>query len=147
MRVVRPYILTSVFLKKKRAKLVFWSIFLLILFVFSLIGFDNNFLIYALLFLVILFVVRKRYLLNRKIYKKFVKVYSSKDAEFYYNRGIAYRYKGDYDRAIQDYNKAIEINPNDADAYYYRGLAYEKLGKKEEAERDFEIYEKLKVKK
>ena len=33
----------------------------------------------------------------------------------------------DYKGAIQDYNKAIEINPNDADAYNNRGNAKAKL--------------------
>ena len=29
----------------------------------------------------------------------------------YYNRGVAYETKGDHDRAIADYNQAIELNP------------------------------------
>jgi tetratricopeptide (TPR) repeat protein len=40
------------------------------------------------------------------------------------NRGNAYYYKGQYDRAIEDYNNAIELNPNYTHAYYNRGLAY-----------------------
>ena len=35
----------------------------------------------------------------------------------YYNRGIAYSKKGQYEKAISDYNKAIEINPGDAGPY------------------------------
>ena len=50
-----------------------------------------------------------------------------KDAEAYYNRGVAWQKKGDYDRAITDYTKAIELNPNLAMAYVNRGSAY--LGK------------------
>jgi len=34
---------------------------------------------------------------------------------------------GDYKGAIDDYNKAIEINPKDADAYYNRGNAKDEL--------------------
>jgi tetratricopeptide (TPR) repeat protein len=32
--------------------------------------------------------------------------------------------KGDYDRAIADFNKAIELDPKDAIAYGGRGFAY-----------------------
>jgi len=31
-------------------------------------------------------------------------------AEAFNNRGIAYRLKGEYDRAVQDYNQAIKLN-------------------------------------
>jgi tetratricopeptide (TPR) repeat protein len=39
-------------------------------------------------------------------------------------RGTLYAGKGDYDKAIADYSKAIEINPRDADVYSNRGAAY-----------------------
>ncbi len=45
-------------------------------------------------------------------------------ASVYYIRGLIYYQKEDYDRAIEDYNKVIELNPNDAIAYKDRGLAY-----------------------
>jgi tetratricopeptide (TPR) repeat protein len=47
-----------------------------------------------------------------------------KDVIAYYNRGDAYGLKGDLDRAILDYTKAIELNPNYAPAYNGRGRAY-----------------------
>ena len=40
------------------------------------------------------------------------------------NRGYAYANKGDYDRAITDYNKAIELDPKYVHAYNMRGMAY-----------------------
>ena len=40
-----------------------------------------------------------------------------RDAKFYNNRGIAFAEKGQYDRAISDFNKSIAINPLDAEAY------------------------------
>jgi tetratricopeptide (TPR) repeat protein len=46
----------------------------------------------------------------------------------YDNRGTAYYNKGDYDRAIQDYDQAIRINPNGVSGYYSRGSAYYKKG-------------------
>jgi tetratricopeptide (TPR) repeat protein len=45
-------------------------------------------------------------------------------AEDYYNRGDAYRSKGQFDLSIADYNNALEINPRYAMAYYNRGIAY-----------------------
>ena len=42
----------------------------------------------------------------------------------YTNRGIAYRAKGQPDRAIADYDQAIRLNPNFAMAFYNRGIAY-----------------------
>ncbi len=46
----------------------------------------------------------------------------------YNNRGIAYAQKGDHDRAISDYTKAIEINARNGDAYSNRSNAYEQKG-------------------
>ena len=43
------------------------------------------------------------------------------------NRGIAYRDKGDTDRAIADLTEAIRLDPKNAHAYVNRGLVYEKL--------------------
>ena len=42
----------------------------------------------------------------------------------YHRRGIAYATKRDFDRAIADYTKAIEIDPEHVGAYNDRGLAY-----------------------
>jgi len=39
-------------------------------------------------------------------------------------RSNAYRDKGGYDRAIEDYNQAIKLKPNFAAAYADRGMAY-----------------------
>ena len=42
----------------------------------------------------------------------------------YAYRGDAYVGKGDFDTAIADYSKVIELNPEDVDTYQARGLAY-----------------------
>jgi tetratricopeptide (TPR) repeat protein len=52
----------------------------------------------------------------------------SRDAEFYCNRGNAYLDKGQHQRAILDYTRALEINPRYAEAYNNRRIAYEKIG-------------------
>src|SRR4029453_15276367 len=51
---------------------------------------------------------------------------SEKLAEPYSSRGLAYRLKGEYDRAIQDYGQAIKLNAKSATAYANRGVAYDK---------------------
>lgn len=42
----------------------------------------------------------------------------------YHNRGRAHLEQGNFPRAIQDLNKAIEMNPKFAEAYRNRGSAY-----------------------
>ena len=43
-----------------------------------------------------------------------------RDAVSYANRGVEYRNKGDLDRALADYSKAIEVDPKHVLAYYNR---------------------------
>ena len=56
----------------------------------------------------------------------------------YNNRGIAYSNKGQYDRAIQDYDQALRLNPSDADAYHNRGNAYANKGQYDRAIQDYD---------
>ena len=53
------------------------------------------------------------------------------DAAVYYNRGEEYRKAGDWDRAISEYTRAININPNYELAYSGRGRCYGVDGKRE----------------
>ncbi|WP_051410946.1 tetratricopeptide repeat protein [Synechococcus sp. CC9616] len=46
----------------------------------------------------------------------------------YFNQGVEKYEAGNYQGAIDDFNKAIEINPQDADAYNNRGGAKIELG-------------------
>lgn len=83
-----------------------------------------------------------------------------KDATAYFNRGNAYEFRKDLKRydlvnqgsprqyyeiglkhyylAIQDFDKAIELNPDYTTAYNNRGFAYYKLGKYDLAIQDFD---------
>ena len=60
------------------------------------------------------------------------------DAEGYFNRGLAYFFKGDYDQAIADFDESIALDPQDASAYYNRGLAYDLKGDLDHAIADFD---------
>ena len=60
-----------------------------------------------------------------------------RDAAIHNNRGIAYFNKGDFDRAIKDFTKAIDLNSSDGIAYYNRGNAYSEKEEYEAAIADF----------
>jgi tetratricopeptide (TPR) repeat protein len=54
----------------------------------------------------------------------------------YTEQGIAYSKKGQYEKAIEQYNKALEVNPNCALAYYNRSVAYTGMGEYDRAVSD-----------
>ena len=51
----------------------------------------------------------------------------------YTNRGAAYYEKAEFDRAIADFTKAIDLNPKSALAYCNLGWTYEAMGDEREA--------------
>ena len=53
------------------------------------------------------------------------------------NRGDAYATKRDYDRAIQDYDLSINLNPTFSKPFNNRGVAYQKKGDYDRAIKDF----------
>jgi tetratricopeptide (TPR) repeat protein len=55
----------------------------------------------------------------------------------YYNRGNAYGKLKKHEKAIEDYNKAIALDPEYAVAYNNRGTAYDELKKHEKAIEDY----------
>ena len=63
-------------------------------------------------------------------------VLSSDDPVFYNNRGIAYGEKGEFDLAIKDFNKAIELKSDYAFAYNNRGAVYRDKGEYDQAIED-----------
>ena len=54
----------------------------------------------------------------------------------YGNRGNAYAKLGQYQRAIEDYDEAICLDPEFARAYTNRARAYSLLGEDKEAQED-----------
>ena len=64
----------------------------------------------------------------------------------YVGRGLAYGGKGNYDKAIKDFTKAIDLDLDLADlaaVYHHRGLAYDNKGDKTSAKSDYEKAEEL----
>ncbi len=64
-------------------------------------------------------------------------------AEAYVLRGQARVALEEYDPAVIDFGKAIELEPINADAYFERGLAFKARGDYESAIRDFDTAAKL----
>jgi tetratricopeptide (TPR) repeat protein len=54
------------------------------------------------------------------------------------NRGTAYANLGQFDMALADYSRALEINPDEASDYLNRGLTYQSLGREAQARADLE---------
>lgn len=57
----------------------------------------------------------------------FVQSKAIRESEEYVNRGLYFWDKDDYEKAIEYYTKAIEINPNNYRAYDLRGYCYDRL--------------------
>ena len=68
-----------------------------------------------------------------------------KDAMFYRSRGIIYLKSETYQFAIDDFNRAIDLDRTLYDIYMHRGLAYYMLGKKDDAKRDWNTAVKNRV--
>lgn len=60
------------------------------------------------------------------------------NAETYNYRGTSYFWLEDYQKALADYDRAIQLNPNLAIAYYNRGYVRLELKDKRGAMKDFE---------
>lgn len=58
-------------------------------------------------------------------------------AEWYLDRGNELAEEGRYEEAIEEYTKAIEIDPDYAAAYNNRGYAYDELGEYQQAIDDY----------
>ena len=53
-------------------------------------------------------------------------------------RGGVYQRKGELDRAIQDYDQALQLDPNDATTFYNRGVAYGSRRQWDQAVQDYD---------
>lgn len=84
-------------------------------------------------------------LLNQDKYKDAIKIYSklikiSNKAKYFYSRSLAYFKDQDYDKAIEDLDCAIKIDPRNTEYIGQRGMIY--FYKKENYEKALEDYNK-----
>jgi tetratricopeptide (TPR) repeat protein len=75
-------------------------------------------------------------------------IIGSRDSNYYNNRGMGYMLKADmsksdYDNAIQDFSKVIELDPNDEIGYANRGNAYLRKKDYDKAIQDYNIAIKM----
>ena len=64
-------------------------------------------------------------------------------AECFVLRGQALLGLGELDRALRDFNLAVERNPELAIAYHHRAIVHEKLGRLPAAQKDRDLAQKL----
>jgi tetratricopeptide (TPR) repeat protein len=61
----------------------------------------------------------------------------------FFNRGVLYHRKKDYQKSLSDFTSSINLTDDFFPSYYNRGYSYYHLGKHAEALKDFEITLKL----
>lgn len=67
-----------------------------------------------------------------------------RDGNSYYQLGLIYQKKGQYNAAIDNYTRAISVAPDSANALYNRGLCYEKRLEHDNAIKDYDAAIKIK---
>ena len=65
----------------------------------------------------------------------------------YYNRGTAFRDEGRLEKALEDYDKAIALNPEDAVPYYQLAQAYGALGNAAEQQKALAEFRRIRSQK
>jgi len=61
----------------------------------------------------------------------------------YVNRGLANSHLGNHKQALEDSNKAIELDPKNSIAYANRGFTYQKLGNNKQSINDYKTAARL----
>jgi hypothetical protein len=82
-------------------------------------------------------------LLDVSNYRQALNIEPTLAAEVYTGRGIAFIEKGELDRAIDDYDRALALTPEDGMIYYNKARACEKAGRLAEAIRAYRSFIKF----
>lgn len=75
--------------------------------------------------------------LERKIDQLDVEIKSHPTAKNYLKRGVARTLKGEFERAIADFDSSIDLDPSNAQTHYNRGVVHSQLGKLQIAIADY----------
>jgi tetratricopeptide (TPR) repeat protein len=59
----------------------------------------------------------------------------------YVSRALANSKKQDYDKALEDFGKALRPNPSNAAIYYQRAMVFRGMGREAEARADIRKYD------
>jgi TonB family protein len=59
------------------------------------------------------------------------------DSRIYYNKGVEFANNNNYEKAMEEFNKSLNILPTNTKTLYNRGVLFLKLDKKEEACKDW----------
>ena len=86
-------------------------------------------------------VSRSNYSPQPKVAKK------PQSSESFYQQGVVYAEREDYDEALQSFAQAIRLNPDCLEAYQYRGFILSKLGFKLRADAEFKKAHQIKLRK
>jgi tetratricopeptide (TPR) repeat protein len=118
------------------------SIGLLLCFAFGLLEIRSTSIKY-LLFTVFILIFSSQSFSRCRVWKDSITLWDDVISKYdyaqdaYLNRGVAYGNLGQFDKAIDDYSKAIELNPKYTKAYYNLGVAYANLGQWDKAIDDY----------
>ena len=63
--------------------------------------------------------------------------------EAYLQLGIFYADRHEYKKALPEYERALQLNPNFADVHYRLGQYYVRAGEKAKSQAEFDLYQKL----
>jgi tetratricopeptide (TPR) repeat protein len=70
-------------------------------------------------------------------------VANAENSDVYLYRGIAQANRSQFNEAVQDLDKAVQMHPNDAKAHYYAGLAYNGIKRPDKMVEHFQMFLKL----
>jgi tetratricopeptide (TPR) repeat protein len=76
---------------------------------------------------------------ERAVQKCTEALHNGEDAEIHSNRGSAYLMLDQVDRALSDFDRAIQLEPDNAIHYYNRGIGFSRMHQRQKAIEDYSM--------